>query len=323
MSGILVFLQQEKGKINSAALSAITAAKEISQKAGGGEIIGVCLGANADQAAAQGSKYGISAIHWSAQEVFSASLGLNVAQAIAQLAKDRGCSLIVAASTSLGKDFLPAVAAQLDAGMASEVLAVTDKGSFIRPMYAGNVLAEVVLETGIKIVSIRASSFSAAQETSGNSSSINEYNFNLPSQNFGEVVGFDSSATGRPELADARIVVSGGRGVQSKEGFDKYINPLADCLGAAIGASRAAVDAGFAPNDWQVGQTGKTVAPQLYIAVGISGAIQHLAGMKDSKVVVSINKDPEAAIFEVSDYGLVADLEKAVPELIDALKTTK
>jgi electron transfer flavoprotein alpha subunit len=217
---------------------------------------------------------------------------------------------------------MPAVAAQLEAAMASEVLSISDNGRFIRPMYAGNVLAEVELESSIKVISIRASAFAVATEV-GSAAKVEEYVYNSPKNALGEVIGFDSSATGRPELADAKIVVSGGRGVQSKEGFEQYINPLADALSAAIGASRAAVDAGFAPNDWQVGQTGKTVAPQLYLAVGISGAIQHLAGMKDSKIVVAINKDPEAPIFEIADYGLVADLQKAVPELIELVKAGK
>ena len=320
MSGILVFLQQENGKLNSASLSAISAAREISLKSSGAEIVGLCLGAESNIAAAHAAKLGLTTIYWSSQPAFQSYLGLAYAAAVSALAKEKNFSFIVAASTSSGKDFLPAVAAHLDAAMASEVLAITEQGNFIRPMYAGNVMAEVTLDSSIKVISIRASSFAVSEET-GTECPVTEFGFNVDAAQYGSVLEFDSSATGRPELADAKIVVSGGRGVQSKEGFEKYINPLADSLGAAIGASRAAVDAGFAPNDWQVGQTGKTVAPQLYIAVGISGAIQHIAGMKDSKVVVAINKDAEAPIFEVADYGLVADLEKAVPELIGLIKS--
>lgn len=322
MSGILVFIQQEKGKINSAALSSLTAAKEVSSKSGGLDIVGICLGEGAQAAADAALKFGFSAVHWSSQPVFKDYIGLNYASAVSELAGKLSSTYVIAASTSAGKDFLPAVAAQLNAGMASEVLTVSDSAKFIRPMYAGNVLAEVEIMTSLKVISIRASAFDLAAETGAQGKS-EEFVCSSIVNSFGSVLGFDSSATGRPELADAAIIVSGGRGVQSKEGFEKFINPLADALGAAIGASRAAVDAGFAPNDWQVGQTGKTVAPQLYIAVGISGAIQHIAGMKDSKFVVAINKDPEAPIFEVADFGLVADLEKAIPEFIELVKSGK
>lgn len=318
MSSVLVYLQQENGKLNSAALSALSAAVQIS-KQGALTLVGVTLGMGAHAVAQQASTLGLSSILWSEQAALKHFIGLHYAEALAAAARKCAASYVVGASTSAGKDILPAVAAHLDAGMISEALAVLEGGKFLRPMYAGNVLAEVTLESAIKVVSVRASAFPAAA-TNSTSATVEELSYAPSGKAFGEVVSFDSSGTGRPDLADAKIVVSGGRGVQSKEGFEKYINPLADALGAAIGASRAAVDAGFAPNDWQVGQTGKTVAPQLYIAVGISGAIQHLAGMKDAKVVVAINKDAEAPIFEVADYGLVADLEKAVPELIDLIK---
>jgi electron transfer flavoprotein alpha subunit len=322
MSTIVVFLQQEKGKLNSAALSAIRAAQEFAKLNSSPSIQGLCLGEQSDQAAQSALKFGLSKVYFSAQPEFSSYVGLVYAKAVAELARKVSATTVIAASTSTGKDFLPAVAAHLGAGMASEVLSFQTNGIFLRPMYAGNVLAEVKIDSPVKVVSIRSSAFSAAEPVAEGGEK-EEFSFSVSADKYGEVLEFASSASGRPELADAKIVVSGGRGVQSKEGFEKYVTPLADALNAAVGASRAAVDAGFAPNDWQVGQTGKTVAPQLYVAIGVSGAIQHLAGMKDSKVVVAINKDPEAPIFEIADYGLVADLEKAVPELLELISKSK
>ena len=231
-------------------------------------------------------------------------------------------SLLLAASTAVGKDLLPRTAGLLGVGMASDVVRFCDDGTMERPMYAGNTVATIELIDDIKVVSVRNTAFDAAQ-TEG-TAPIEQVSVSFDeSTTTMRFVEFNETKSDRPNLTEAGIVVSGGRGLKSGENFTTYIEPLVDELNAAMGASRAAVDAGFVPNDLQVGQTGKVVAPDLYIAVGISGAIQHLAGMKDSKVIVAVNKDPDAPIFNVADYGLVADLFKAVPELTEAVKKTK
>jgi electron transfer flavoprotein alpha subunit len=216
------------------------------------------------------------------------------------------------------------VAVLLDGAQASDIIGVNADGSLKRPVYAGNIIAEVEVLTPNRVVSVRGTAFPAANKE-GAKGQVKELSLAADPElreqvRFGEVVSYQQSKADRPELADAEVIVSGGRALGSAESFEQIIFPLADALNGAVGASRAAVDSGYAPNDWQVGQTGKVVAPNLYIAVGISGAIQHLAGMKDSKVIVAINKDPDAPIFEVADYGLVADLFQVVPQLTDALK---
>ena len=218
---------------------------------------------------------------------------------------------------------MPRVAARLNAPMASEIVSIDDDGTLVRPMYAGNALATVELDGPIKVVSVRATAFDSAKP--GDSAApVEKIDAELdPAGLKMQFVSFNETKSDRPQLTEARIVVSGGRGLKSGENFKTVLEPLVDEMGAAMGASRAAVDAGFVPNDLQVGQTGKVVAPELYVAVGISGAIQHLAGMKDSKTIVAINKDEEAPIFNVADYGLVADLFKAVPEMVEALKKVK
>jgi electron transfer flavoprotein alpha subunit len=218
---------------------------------------------------------------------------------------------------------MPRVAARLNAPMASEIVSIGDDGTLVRPMYAGNALATVEMDAPIKVVSVRATAFDSAKP--GDSvAPVEKAKPELdPAGLKMQFVSFNETKSDRPQLTEARIVVSGGRGLKSGENFKTVLEPLVDEMGAAMGASRAAVDAGFVPNDLQVGQTGKGVAPELYVAVGISGAIQHLAGMKDSKTIVAINKDEEAPIFNVADYGLVADLFKAVPEMVEALKKVK
>jgi len=224
---------------------------------------------------------------------------------------------LVAAATTGGKNIMPRVAALLDVMQISEIIKVVASDTFERPIYAGNAIQTVKSKDKIKVITVRTASFAATGE--GGSAAV-EAAAATADPGISTFVGEELSKSERPELTSAKIIISGGRAMQSRENFAKYIEPVADKLGAGVGASRAAVDAGYAPNDWQVGQTGKVVAPELYIAVGISGAIQHLAGMKDSKVIVAINKDEEAPIFQVADYGLVGDLYKVLPELAEALK---
>jgi electron transfer flavoprotein alpha subunit len=242
----------------------------------------------------------------------------DLAEPLAALVVSLGGSYdaIVAPATSRFKNVMPRVAALLDVMQISEIIKVVSPDTFERPIYAGNAIQTVKSKDAKKVITVRTSTFQATGD--GGSAAVE----NAPSVNdpaLSSFVGEEVAKSDRPELTSAKIIVSGGRAMQSRENFAKYIEPLADKLGAGVGASRAAVDAGYAPNDWQVGQTGKVVAPELYIAIGISGAIQHLAGMKDSKVIVAINKDEDAPIFQVADYGLVADLYQAVPELTEAL----
>jgi len=245
------------------------------------------------------------------------------AQAIGALTKSLGAETVLATATAIGKDLMPRVAARLSAPMASEIVEMNDDGTFVRPMYAGNVLATVELDGPVRVVTVRGTAFDAAKPTE-TAAPVEKVKAELdPGSLKMEFVGFNEIKSDRPQLTEARIVVSGGRGLRSGDNFKSVLEPLVDEIGAAMGASRAAVDAGFVPNDLQVGQTGKVVAPELYVAVGISGAIQHLAGMKDSKTIVAINKDEEAPIFSVADYGLVADLFKAVPEMTEELKKLK
>jgi electron transfer flavoprotein alpha subunit len=306
----LVVAEHTNTDIRPATLCAVTAAKQI-----GGEIHILVAGKNCGPAAAAAAKIaGVSKVRVADADAFAHPLAEPLAAQIVALAGDY--SHILAPATTTGKNVMPRVAALLDVAQVSDISAVVSTDTFVRPIYAGNALATVQSKDAKKVITVRASTFDKAPAEGGSAAVENVPAVADPGVS--SFVGQELSKSERPELTAARIVVSGGRGMGSGENF-KIIEALADKLGAAVGASRAAVDAGFVPNDYQVGQTGKIVAPDLYIAVGISGAIQHLAGMKDSKVIVAINKDSEAPIFQVADYGLVGDLFQAVPELTKAL----
>jgi len=322
MGDVLVFAEYQGERFPKTTLVAVHAGLEIARKRGG-SCIGVVVGQNAEARAGDLTKYGLSRIIALEAPELANYVADSHAQAFAGLVKKTGAEYVVATATAMGKDLMPRLAARLGAPMASEIVAINDDGTFVRPMYAGNVLATIELDGPVKIVTVRATAFDAA--TPGDATApIEKIAAELdPASLKTKFVSFDQTKSDRPQLTEARIVVSGGRGLKSGENFKTVLEPLVDEMGAAMGASRAAVDAGFVPNDLQVGQTGKVVAPELYVAVGISGAIQHLAGMKDSKTIVAINKDAEAPIFTVADYGLVADLFKAVPEMVEELKKLK
>lgn len=323
MSVVAVFLEHEQGKISKGSLCALAAAQQYAAATGLGGVVGCLLGTGARSAADLAARYGCTRVLYSEESALDSGIAAVLAAALTQQVAAAGASAIFAAASSVGKDCMPRVAVALNAGQASDIVGIHPNGSFRRPVFAGDILADVEILTPVKVVTVRTSAFSPAAQREGAGVPIDGVALsNLP-VGMGEVVSREESGGDRPELGDAEIVVSGGRALGSSENFEKVIFPLADALGAAVGASRAAVDSGYAPNDWQVGQTGKIVAPQLYVAVGISGAIQHLAGMKDSKVIVAINKDPDAPIYEVANYGLTADLFQAVPELTEAVKRVK
>ncbi len=325
---ILVFAEQANGQVKKATLAAISFARLVSARKGlPFDLVVAGPGANG---AAQGvAGYGARNIYTVDSGALENYLAMPYAAAVAAVAQESGATWVVATSTTTGKDMLPRVAVKLGAGLASDVIRADGEGSdvtLIRPMWAGNVLSAVEILTDIKCVTVRGSDWDAAMPSGGTSEILASSGAAAAAEAVGtkmRFVGFDASGGDRPELTEADVVVAGGRGLKSEENFATVMEPFADALGAAIGASRAAVDSGYAPNDYQIGQTGKSVAPNLYFAVAISGAIQHLAGMKNSKTIVAINKDPEAPIFQVSDYGLVADAFKAVPELIEAIEANK
>jgi len=308
---LLVIAEHDNAVLKTATLNAVTAAAKI-----GGEIHILVAGAGCGAVAEQAAKVaGVSKVRVADAAHYGDQTAENLAALI--VANASGYSHIIAPATSNGKNTLPRVAALLDVAQISEIISVVDADTFVRPIYAGNALATVKSSDATKVITVRTTGFDAAA-SSGGSAAIEAL---AAGADLGQskLLGRELTKSARPELGAAKIIVSGGRGMGSGENYHKVLEPLADKLGAAMGASRAAVDAGFVPNDYQVGQTGKIVAPQLYIAIGISGAIQHLAGMKDSKVIVAINKDPDAPIFQVADYGLVADLFTVVPELTAAL----
>lgn len=284
--------------------------------------IGVLLGGDGVEVAAQeAARYGLDQVLFHRSGSFEPYLAQVHADAIKRILQTYDATAVLGLASSRGKDLFPRIAQLLDAGQASDCIAILDGGRFKRPMYAGNILAEVEITSPKKVVTVRGSAFAPA--TAQGQSTVEEISGDVSNAGQMTFVNFDTVKSERPELTEAEVVVSGGRAMKSAENFTNIILPLADAFGGAVGASRAAVDSGYAPNDWQVGQTGKVVAPKLYIAVGISGAIQHLAGMKDSKTIVAINKDPEAPIFEVADYGLVADLFEVVPQLTTLVKQAK
>ena len=307
----LVIAEHDNAGIRPATLNTVSAAGQL-----GGEVHVLVAGAgSAGAASAAAAIGGVAKVLHAEGEQFAHGLAENVAAQVLALAP--GYSHIVFAATASGKNISPRVAAKLDVGQISDITKVDSPDTFERPIYAGNAIATVQSLDPVKVITVRTTGFDPAPATGG--SAPVETVTAVAAYAKSTFVGSEIAKLDRPELTSAKIIVSGGRAMGSSDKFNEVLTPLADKLGAALGASRAAVDAGYAPNDWQVGQTGKIVAPQLYIAAGISGAIQHLAGMKDSKVIVAINKDEEAPIFSVADYGLVQDLFVAVPELVKAL----
>ena len=306
---VLVIAEHDNAHLKGATNNVVTAAAKI-----GGDIHVLVAGQNVAGVADQAAKIaGVSKVLVADGAALADGLAENVAEQVLAIAGSY--SHILFPATASGKNVSPRVAARLDVGQISDITSVESADTFQRPIYAGNAIATVQSADAVKVITVRTTGFDAAAD--GGSAAVESVPA-VSAASTSKFLGREVAKSDRPELAGARVVVSGGRGMGSAENF-KILDPLADKLGAALGASRAAVDAGYAPNDWQVGQTGKIVAPQLYVAIGISGAIQHLAGMKDSKVIVAVNKDGEAPIFGVSDYGLVADLFQAVPEMVTTL----
>jgi len=309
---VLVLAEHDNKSVRKATLNAVAAAAKI-----GADVHLLVAGHQAaDAAKAAAQVAGVKKVLHADAAHLADFLAENVAAVLVSLAKSY--SHLLAPSTSNGKNIMPRVAALLDVQQISDISGVESADTFVRPIYAGNALATVKSKDAIKVITVRTTAFDAAP-SSGGSAPVESVSAGSDS-GLSAFVSREVSKSERPELTAAKIIVSGGRGMANGENFKKVLEPLADKLGAAMGASRAAVDAGFVPNDWQVGQTGKIVAPDLYVAVGISGAIQHLAGMKDSRVIVAINKDEEAPIFQVADYGIVGDLFQVVPQLVEELK---
>ncbi|WP_374474580.1 electron transfer flavoprotein subunit alpha/FixB family protein [Zoogloea sp.] len=309
---ILVIAEHDNANLKGATLNTVSAAAKL-----GAAIDVLVAGAGCGAAAEAASKLaGVVKVKVADAAAYAEQGAENVAALLVEVIKTGGYSHVLAPATTFGKNILPRVAALLDVAQISEIVAIESADTFVRPIYAGNALATVKSSDAIKVITVRTTAFDAV--AAGGAAAVESIAAG-PDLGQSKLVGRELTVSARPELGAAKIIVSGGRGLGSGDNYRAVLEPLADKLSAAMGASRAAVDAGFVPNDYQVGQTGKIVAPQLYIAVGISGAIQHLAGMKDSKVIVAINKDPEAPIFQVADYGLVADLFEAVPQLVSAL----
>lgn len=322
MGDILVVVEHQEGAFRKSTLSAIAAARRLSTLVGGA-VDALVLGEGAAAVAGTAAGCGVRRVLHADAAVFAHGLAHPLATACAQVVREHGYGAVMTPASTFGKDFMPRLAGLLDAPLASDIVGLTLEAGELRvrrPMYAGNAIAAVSMTGSPLMFTVRQTAFDAASP-SGPTAPIVPVALSVESD--GTVfVGRKETKSARPELTEARVVVSGGRGLGSVEGFS-LVEQLADRLGAAVGASRAAVDAGWVPNDRQVGQTGKVVAPELYIALGISGALQHLAGMKDSKTIVAINKDPEAPIFQVADYGLVSDLFKAIPGILAAIDKTQ
>ncbi|SFS04148.1 electron transfer flavoprotein subunit alpha/FixB family protein [Sphingomonas jatrophae] len=308
---VLVLIEHEGARIKDASLSTITAAQKL------GDVVGLVVGGGDAQEAAQAAAKiaGVTKVLVASDAAYEHQLAENVAALVVGIAADHDAILFNATST--GKNVAPRVAALLDVMQISDILSVESADTFTRPIYAGNAIATVQSSDAKKVITVRGTAFAKAA-AEGGSASVEPVSGG-GDQGLSSFIGAEIAKSERPELTSAKIIVSGGRALGSSEKFHELIDPLADTLKAGVGASRAAVDAGYAPNDYQVGQTGKIVAPEIYVAVGISGAIQHLAGMKDSKVIIAINKDEDAPIFQVADLGLVGDLFKLVPELTEKL----
>jgi electron transfer flavoprotein alpha subunit len=320
MGAVAVFLDVTKDGLRSTSLPGISAARDLG-KHHGGPVVGIVIGDSAALAgAADAARYVDKLVKYEAAAL-AQPLAESWAPVLAAAVKQLGATALVASATSTAKDILPRAAALLEAGMASDIIAVTGAKTFRRPTYAGNALAETEVLSPIVVVSVRQTDFPPAAAAAA-AGAIEAGTVPAANALGAEFVGLHSTKSARPDLTEAKVVVSGGRGMKAGENF-KILEQLTDLLGGALGASRAAADAGMVPNDLQVGQTGKVVAPNLYIAVAISGAIQHLAGMKGSKVIVAINKDPEAPIFQVADYGLVGTWEAVIPALIAEIKKVK
>lgn len=322
MGDILVVVEHQEGAFRKTTLSTITAARALCGMTGGA-VDAFVLGKDAAEVADTVAARGVRKVLLAEGEPFARYLAVTYASAVAQVVKERGYAAVMAPASTFGKDFMPRLSGLLDAPLASDIVGLEVKDGALRvkrPMYAGNAIATVELFGAPLLFTVRQTAFEAASAAE-EKAPVERVAVSADSRG-SAFVSRQETKSERPELTEARVVVSAGRGIKAAENF-RIVEELADLLHAAIGASRAAVDAGWAPNDWQVGQTGKIVAPELYIALGISGAIQHLAGMKDSKVIVAINKDEEAPIFQVADYGLVADLFKAVPELVAKIREGK
>jgi len=320
MGNVLIIAEQRDGKLRSPSLNAITFGKTMVEKLGGGDLLVLIMGSGIGDAAQQLAAYGATKVLAVDDPGLDKYMAETYGAVVAEVARANNAEVVGATATAYGKDLMARAAALLDAGMAAEIVEVSGPKTFKRPMAAGNAIANIEVTTPTVVVTVRQTEFDAAQ--AGGPSPVETVAAPALDAKGAEVVKLEEVESARPDLAEAKVVVSGGRGMKSKENF-KLLEDLTDTLDDAIGATRAACDAGMVANDLQVGQTGKVVAPDLYVAVGISGAIQHLAGMKSSKVIVAINKDEEAPIFQVADYGLVAKWEDTLPSLVDKVKALK
>lgn len=320
MGGVLICVDHREGVASSATRRAISAARELTLRWDKEASDGLCLGKGAQRAAEDALGYGLRRVYHAEHDAFDACQPMALANAVVAAARRADADVIVAASTSAAKDFMPRVAVALDAGQASDIVGVNRDGSLVRTMHAGRMLCDVAIRTRYRVVTVRDAAFPGAARTASAGESVA---LEVDAPPIATVVSRETTPSERPRLGEADVVVSGGRGLCSAEEFERYVVPLADALGGAVGASMGAVAHGYAPYDAQVGQTGKTVAPRLYVAVGISGAVQHLAGMKDADVVAVINQDPDAPIFGAADYGLVADLREACPALTRTIRRRK